>query len=504
MGTVREFVMSLWQHNPQLTVSPPAADKGREYWIVPDGKSGLFELQRVTTPPYDNGSGVRRTDFFEFYYADLFENTPVRNLWRWLQRLLFVDPADVPDRMKAVWRLLWVVTLLAGGLLVWVIANVPTILHTFWTDAFFLAGRVNPAGWAALGVGAAGVAIEHLPRLGGAFGWLRSIPVALARVLVGIALVTLIAMLNAWPVLGALGIAIIGYYGATFVLPLFGDAASYLSAQSETVQSRQAVRTRGLTLLRALHDDPEYDRIVVIAHSLGTVVAYDLMQLLWEAVGPTKDNPPDPEQLDALEKVEAFVATKPGAAAWTDAEVGAYQALQWTAFNALRRQGGKPATDEVVSRPRGWKVSDFVTLGSPLGSATFLVAEGSDEFKKLKDERLMPTSPPQPYDPKVNATSFLDPKGEVTHHAAVFSVVRWTNIWDPLDEGTVGKGDFISSPVRGTDLFGEGIAQQTVRIVGEKGRSFTHNDYWRELSGKWDPPSDHLTKLRNAVGMMRS
>src|SRR5688500_17494277 len=145
MGTVREFVTSLWQFNPQLTVSPPPNGEGRNYWIVPDGKSGLFELQRVTTPPYKDPQGERRTDFFELYYADLFENTPLRNLWRWLQRLLFVNPTDIPDRMKTVWRLLWVLTLITGGVLAWVIFNIPTLLHIFWTEAFV----VPPAkgGW---------------------------------------------------------------------------------------------------------------------------------------------------------------------------------------------------------------------------------------------------------------------------------------------------------------------------------------------------------------------
>jgi hypothetical protein len=549
MGTVREFVMSLWQYNPQLTVDPPPAGEGRDYWIVPDGKSGLFELQRVTTPPYKDPQGERRTDFFEFYYADLFENTPVRNLWRWLQRLLFVDPKDIPPRMIKVWRLLWVLTLLTMALLIWVIANIPTILETSWTIAFFDPpvgldcgceerfvwswpwewswswpwnwpwSRLNPAGWIAIAVALLGVAIEHLPRLSDKFVRLRPIPVLLARGLIFIALVVIIAATNAWPVLGAIVIGVVGYYGATFVLPLFGDAASYLSAQSETVQSRQSVRTRGLALLRALHDDPGYDRIVVVAHSLGTVVAYDLMQLLWEAVGPTKDNVPDASALAALKLVDAFVATKAGESGWSATDVDAYQQLQWNAFNELRRQPGAAATATTTSKPRGWKVSDFVTLGSPLGNASFLVAKGGDEFELLKQERLMPTSPPMPFDPKINATSFLDPhmNNSVTHHAAVFSVVRWTNIWDPVDEGSISMGDFISSPVKGpantpesgptkdVHAFGEGIAEHRVRILKSDGktRGFTHNDYWRDPSGTWTAVLPHLTTLRDAVGIMR-
>src|SRR5690606_18903534 len=56
----------------------------------------------------------------------------------------------------------------------------------------------------------------------------------------------------------------LAYFAHTMLLPYFGDAASYLSAQTETVQSRQGVRNRGLALLKALHEDPEYDRVIVI------------------------------------------------------------------------------------------------------------------------------------------------------------------------------------------------------------------------------------------------
>jgi hypothetical protein len=505
MGTIREFVTSLWQHNPHLTTDQPPADKGREYWIVPDGKSGLFELQRITTPPYEE----RRTDFFELYYADLLENTPVRNLWRWLQRLLFVDRVNIPPRMMGVWLLLWAVTVFTVALSVAVAANLPTILHAFWFGSLFYdlpddQGRApNIVAWIGVAILATTILTENVPRFFDALKPLKAIPVGVLRLalLFGFGLVVWPAL----PIFGAVLLIAIGYVGANFVLPLFGDAASYLSAQSETVQSRQDVRTRGLTLLRELHNDPAYHRIIIVAHSLGTVVAYDLLQLLWEGVGPTKDNPPDKDQLAALKKVEAYVATMPRVMTWSQREIEAYQALQWAAFKALRRQGPKPAAETTAARPAGWKVSDFITLGSPLGNAEFLVAEGKGEFRKLKEERLMPTSPPQPFDTKKSATSFFDPDGPWTHHAAVFSTVRWTNIFDPVDPGwRVWRGDFITAPVAGHELFGEGVLDQQVRILTANGkRGFTHNFYWGVPGEKWVPESDHLKKLRDAVGIMR-
>jgi hypothetical protein len=504
MGTIREFVMSLWQFNPELTLDSPPADKGREYWIVPDGKSGLFELQRITTPPYDE----RRTDFFELYYADLLENTPLRNLWRWLQRLLFVDKNDIPKKIVPAWKLLWAISFFTAILLIVVVAGIPSLLHTAWTTAFFLSdGETNWAGWIALGLATTGGLARYLPRFSDRFAWLKPVPKWTTSAMIAMGLSLIVALVGAWLVVGALALAGIGYAATNLVLPLFGDAASYLSAQTETVQSRQAVRTRGLDLLRALHDDPGYDRVILIAHSLGTVVAYDLLQLLWEAVGPTKDNPPGADQLHALKKVDLFVATQAGAAIWSPEDVDVYQTLQWGAFNALRQQGPRPKSRTSAARPAGWKVSDFITLGSPLGNATFLVAQGAEEFARLKEERLMPTSPPQPFDIKQNATSFFSTDGLATHHAAVFSAVRWTNIHDPVEPGwRIYRGDFISTRLQGQEMFGNGIKDLEVRITKADGvsRGFTHNDYWRELSGDWNKKSDHVTKLRAAVGMTRS
>src|SRR5690606_24546000 len=67
MGTIRDFVSALWQDNPQLDTPGESYPRPRPIWIVPDDKSGLYELQRITTPEH-NG---RRSDFFELYYADL-------------------------------------------------------------------------------------------------------------------------------------------------------------------------------------------------------------------------------------------------------------------------------------------------------------------------------------------------------------------------------------------------------------------------------------------------
>ncbi len=532
MGTIRSFVEALWTFDKTLKLKDPDLgdpEKGNRTWIVPDDKGGLFDIQRITCPSLELDE--RRTDFFELYYADLFNTTPMRTLWRWLQRLIWVDPRHVTAEMRVPWGVFWVLSLVAVilfGAASYFSFRLPSdILERVMEDAWFVP--------AATLIGLMGLLLI-LPRFMLLLPAIIADPIASWRDRVGFALADVPAMvpyfgvliavtmlLHSYPAywfILALGLEL--YLASTFLLPYFGDAASYLSAHTETVEMRQNVRQRGLALLRQLHDDNDYDRVVIISHSLGTVLAYDLLHILWEEVGPTKDNPPGEDAQAALDAVDRFVASHTGDD-WSDTEVRDYQDLQWILFDELRRQ--KSGAADGIGVEAGWKISDFITLGSPLTSAQFLVAEGPADFARLKVDRLMPTSPAQPYDDDHQA-SYLDSKQrKVAHHGAVFSAVRWTNIYDPFPWMFL-YGDAIGGKVSGADRFGAGIADLKQMICKmerlEPGRRadgtrfmyhecmwpvvsrfFTHNHYWTNTSGNWSHPSAHLVALRNAVGIDR-
>lgn len=518
MGTIRDFVEVLWTANPEVEPKP---GESRETWIVPDDKSGLYELQRITTPEH-NG---RRTDFYELYYADLLADTPIRNLWRWLQRLLWIDPQEVPARMHWPWTMFWILSLLAGGLGLWVILDIPLLLRSDW-KAPFQPTEANPDPWNAwlgLAIIVISLLVLILPKFFRSAEPVQSIPgwLVVVAILVGVFFI----YFQTWVLIGAVVLAYLIYLAVNFLLPLFGDAASYLSAQTDTVHSRQALRERGLKLLRALHDDAEYDRIVIIAHSLGTVLAYDLLQLLWHSVGPTKDNPPSGEAVAAFEALVAFGKTpNPG---WTNGGVAAYQELQWAAYTALRQQKPVPEqADGTPAKPGGWKVSDFISLGSPLASAQFLVTEGKKDFERMKNERVLPTAPPQPRDSKQGFLS-VEAGKKVTHHASVFSTVRWTNIYDEFDPVVFIRGDVIGGPLASEEVLGPGINDVNVEIRRHGRRFFSHNAYWVDTivekpkdkpgpavttgTGEADRPAvrgysaaPQIQHLRDAVGMSRN
>ncbi|NOZ31527.1 MAG: hypothetical protein GXP01_00315 [Alphaproteobacteria bacterium] len=493
MGTIRDFVKVLWQFNANLMPQKGAgADKdGQNIWIVPDSKSGLYELQRITTPPH-NG---RKTDFFELYYADLLNENSLRNLWRWLRRLLWIDPTEVPDDVRAPWTLFWVFSLVAIVLFWTAVLSVSQLIHTNW-----IAVALEPRALPGLILGGGALAVLLVPKFFRGAGWLNKVPPF--AIVVAVTLSIMWVYLN-YPVAWVINLLVVEFYVALrLLLPYFGDAASYLSAQTQTVQSRQSVRNRGLRLLRALHDDPAYDRVVVIGHSLGSVLAYDLLHILWREGGPTKDNPP--ADASALLAVDAFVAgaDKHG---WQAGDVERYQGLQWAAFNQLRCQRGAAQQDGAGTCPAGWKVSDFIALGSPLASAQFLITQDRADFERMKRERVLPTAPAQPYD-RENLAVYTDAKGQkVAHHGAVFSVVRWANIFDPFDEALFLLGDPISGPVSGPDRFGNGVLDRPVKIrrPGVWGRFFTHSLYWIETSADWVRPAHHIKTLRQAVGIDR-
>jgi hypothetical protein len=166
-------------------------------------------------------------------------------------------------------------------------------------------------------------------------------------------------------------------------------------------------------------------------------------------------------------------------------------------------------------------ISDFVTLGSPLTHAEFLIARSAADLEQRKIERELPTAPPfrEERDPEVlqraQATGKLpisDPpaatlllsfpvpgKGGVweLHHAAPFAVVRWTNIYDPTK--LVFFGDIIGGPVK--SAFGPAILDVDLRRLRQDHRSgfFTHTKYWALTGDK-----THIEALRAAVNLVDS
>ncbi len=438
MGTIKKFVEAAWNHDLSLTrdlrhnhargKDPETGKEVNLHWAVPDHRTGSSELRRITTP--GNSAGIR-TDFYEFYWADIMTGNRFSQVAALVRRMLLRRWSDVPKNVRSLYVLYWAVVLL---LTFPVLASLYLAFSQGHPEWFLF--------WTALSV-------------------------------------TVFFLIN------------------SLVVPVIGDVARYSISSAETVGKRREVRLRGLELLSSLNDDPAYDRIILVGHSLGSVIAYDLLNLLWFDCRPERDNLPGKAAIKALNKLDKFI----GLPHWDEETQEKFRTAQGELFEALRApaKGIKP-----------WKISDFITLGSPLTHANFLLSFNEKEFEKAKLERFYSLCPPAPDRP--GGTSFLyGAKGsprKYAHHAASFAATRWTNIYDP--EFRVFHGDFISGPLR--EKFGPGIKDIAIKMRWPGGsRLVTHTLYWdlaaqstavSEVTSSDDteiPP--HIVALRQALDL---
>ncbi|HSM19531.1 MAG TPA: hypothetical protein VK844_04080 [Hyphomicrobiales bacterium] len=440
MDTLRGFVRAVWERDPSLVPDRPEDDRESQVWSKPDAPGESFELRRLTTRTSKGpakGEPGMRTDFYEFYWAHLMSGTAWEHFSEWLQGLLFRRWSQVPPDVRHAWLLLWVAAIVVA---IFALATVIPDDAIFWQ-------------WPVLRWVAA------LPK------WANGAITVLA------------------------GLAV-----HKFLLPYFGDVARYVTAAPHNIARRNAIRSAGVKMLEAVNDPDRYHRVVVFAHSLGTLVAYDILSIFWarhnrrhEALARRPEQP-------ALQRLsEMAVAAHKG----EPPDLETYRATQRELFDELRELGNP------------WLITDFVTVGSPLTHAEFLLAKDHAELDRKIEQRELPTAPPYPElgnDGK-RAIAYGPPRpfaGRIAmrtlHHAAMFAPMRWTNIYDP--HRLILFGDIISGPCR--QELGPGVKDVAVRIKGRRGRLFTHTEYWWWDDDRHavDDPPEHIKVLREALNLL--
>ncbi len=506
MDTIRDFARTAWEDDPAImrphdrpaaseTAADSAIDAASEspretMWNRPDPRLGSLELRKLTTraslpsPAFPNGVA---TDFVELYWADLTEGATMRGVLSWLRMLLFRRPSRAPSSVLPHYLFFWAILLSAGAVI--------------------------------------GAVLLHR------WGWIAVAPPYAALMERATALFVLLSGV----------ILLLGRYAENMLVARIGRVARYTQARPENIGARAATRERGLALLRALHADPAVDRIILVGHSLGAILAYDLLTYYWAELdaprrldGAAADGPAK-RKFDAYRALEEARAALI-AAAEAGAAAGPYDAAltRWrTAQAAFRRtladappqRGG-----DGLPAPEGrWLISDFLTLGAPLAHAEFLLARDREDLMTRQAGRELPTNPPKAEpldkdDARAAARLGLPPhimsywsdrsqgaRGWRLHHASPFAAVRWTNIYD-APPGLFLWGDFVSGPVgrkreRGetVDLFGAGVRDLALkRDSGERGWRatlraglFTHSRYWTRTS-----PKARLALFRRALDLL--
>jgi hypothetical protein len=320
-----------------------------------------------------------------------------------------------------------------------------------------------------------------------------------------------------WHVALGMAAAAVAYLMQYVISPYIGDVARYVRADPRNIAMRRAIRERGLELLKKVHDSGAYERIVFVSHSLGTIVAYDLICLLWttrERALTFSEDEPAFKRLRELEHAAHALANENSDAART-----AYREAQ-REFRLALRSGGKDGSLRARTPDEEWLISDFVTLGSPLTHGEFLLARDPADLADKKARWLFPTNLPafqkieSEQRAKINdrpappTEEILGPPEGLfsyyvarhtwaMHHATPFAAVRWTNIHDP--HSMIFKGDIVSGPL--AHVFGDGIRDIDLKLLhGRQSPGFSHTRYWTQPPK--GEPAQHIDALRKAIDLL--
>ena len=482
METLRGFVQTVWQRDPSLFANaPPVTNfKAEDAWTEPDDLAGSTELRRITTrhagDPERAGRDGVRLDFFELYWADLTADTTWGDFLSWFKALLWRRLGAVPPRLRVIWCLLWLLTL-------------------------------------ALGLSVAQTGVAQVGKLlgGESSHWVAWLD------------------LRFWSVISAL-LLVVGGTAKAFLTAYFGDVARYVSAAPRNIKVRREARERGLKLLAELSASGKYQRIVVVGHSLGSILAHDLVWLAWseaaralrfrdgsdlhlavqaceqaanallDAAGYAQTHrPPVDATGDELCKPAPQEGHDQARLASQQSLLRAYRLTQRGLWAALACAGNAPAgVDAGAGTGTGtgtmlpWLISDLVTLGSPLTHADLLISKHMAATAQLREILRCPpmlddeedvghfrfsyrpdAGEAQPTPTPTSASASAPPAAAAAvcdwklHHASATGPVRWTNIHDAAGPVAFLAGDIISGPL--APLFGPGVVDVQVNIERRQG-----------------------------------
>jgi hypothetical protein len=371
------------------------------------------------------------TDFYEFYWAHHLKESKTKQVFWWLLSLLWRRPGSVPAQLRPVYCLLWAV----GG-----------ILMVAGGYAFIVWGPAS----------------------------LRFLTPA---------------NIYKWFGATAAGAVLVASAVATWAVRFLAYAERYLVPRPENIATRNTIRAEGIALLRRLHESGNYWRIVLVGHSLGSVIGYDLLRFAWNDLR----RPLDAERvkMPELKSFEQDMRRIFAAQGTEGGRIEAIQDKQQRVWSELRQPG--------YNAP--WLVTDFITLGSPLTYGSFLMADSVEEFEARRREREFPLCPPRRdhedvyYTQRARTGPGQAPVSQnILNSGALFACTRWTNIYFPYRWGVLG--DIIGGPV--CPAFGEGVRDVPVHLSLRPGSGgawgwlkriwargpAAHTRYWKKFASK--------------------
>lgn len=447
METLQSFVNALLRVETSCCGGPPK-DALVTYYSKPDTISNSYELRRykLRVEQTADGKGINadwpETDFYEYYWAHHMYGTTVSHVFAWLRRVLVSSvpflrfgKTEYPRLRIASWTV-WLAMALVLAIGVW----------------FIMHPDFRP--------------LESIVVTTGVFGlfW------ALLRM----------------GVLGAF-------------TDVVGDAARYFDVNPKNVARRYDILRGGIAMLQKLHKDCDsvgdkimyrYGRIVLVGHSLGSVIAYDILRHYWYEVNGQIDAGKIQDQLSQLENyvgsngAPEFKDAKPHSSA---VQYRTHQHEAWCKLNDTVLSGVELPKSAKCTR---WLITDLVTLGSPLAHAPVLLASGRADLELKRRLRELPTCPPDRSHNQSPGHFTVQLQSEanrivnypILHHGACFALTRWTNLYF--------SNDLVGGPV--AVPFGSAI--EDWRLQKPSWSPFrAHISYWD--TRRTSEPVDHLRSL---------
>jgi len=393
-------------------------DTSKGIYSKPDDYSDLYELRRMTI-------SHPKTDFLEYYWAHEMSGSKISDVFNWFRVLILRSPSSKSFPK----RLLWLYLLI----------------------------------WATLAISLY-IAIK--------FG--------LWKLLIGESIGT---DTNFTKIIGIVSPILLIIFSSILV-NYVGDAARYMTPAPHNIPQRQNIRKNGLKLLEKLHEQKEpdgsyrYNRIVVVGHSLGSVIAYDLISNLWNKYNKTHNKPAtiNQKELEEMSKLVDKLKNK-SLNEITDDELKQYQEKQLELWKEQKELGNF------------WRITDFITLGSPLAHARLLLSKNLDDLNEKINDREFPICPPK-IEPDINGISYsLSPPYtveihgqierrtiKVLHHAAPFAVTKWVNIYY--------KNDFVGGKIEDFGSCIENVGIESNYLFRRIVPFISHTHYWNPKEKK--------------------
>ncbi|MCK7553959.1 hypothetical protein MKQ70_02620 [Chitinophaga sedimenti] len=294
MNTLREFVDGVKWQMEQLDPT----EKKVKVRSKADSVGDIYETVRLSM---ESNFKSRRpiTDFYEFYWAHNMRGNTFGTASTWLKHVVFKWPGQIPPHLRHLWWKVWTIFIIAG--------------LTALAISFFF--QTTP----------------------------------LVKTVIAISSGALVSFI----------MGLMGSFVKSSFLNSLGDVARYFTPDPDNIGERSNIRQQGIAFLKKLHDISNItkpDRIIVVAHSLGSAVAYDFIRLLWAEYGPVYKSLPKEKQ-EALDRVNVFAQAP-------DTITGNYEAFAdaqhdcWQECNAM----GNP-----------WLITDFITLGAAVNSLDYFM-----------------------------------------------------------------------------------------------------------------------------------